>query len=239
MRPRPTSAMTWPWTRAGRARHRALPPAWSGQPRGSAPDPMLMHLRRACGWHAAAGPADDPAVTAVRRSLVAVTAFVGDGHRVRLGPRRAGRPPPRSRSASTGRTSRPRSSTSGAGQHVTFVLRNDDPIDHEWILGDDAVQARHRTGTEPVHGARPSEQTIPAESEVRTTITFDAPGTLQYICHLPGHEAYGMVGTVVIDGSWGLVGPVRRRAGNAGQFGRPGLPRRAAGAPGSVAPSGW
>jgi uncharacterized cupredoxin-like copper-binding protein len=88
-----------------------------------------------------------------------------------------------------------------AGQRVTFVLRNDDPIDHEWILGDDAVQARHRTGTEPVHGARPSEQTIPAESEVRTTITFDAPGTLQYICHLPGHEAYGMVGTVVVDGS--------------------------------------
>jgi uncharacterized cupredoxin-like copper-binding protein len=88
-----------------------------------------------------------------------------------------------------------------SGQRVTFVLRNDDPIDHEWILGDDAVQARHRTGTEPVHGDRPSEQTIPAESEVRTTITFDAPGTLQYICHLPGHEAYGMVGTLVVDGS--------------------------------------
>ncbi len=40
--------------------------------------------------------------------------------------------------------------------------RNTDPIDHEWIVGDAAVHARHRTGTEPVHGARPTEVTIPA-----------------------------------------------------------------------------
>jgi uncharacterized cupredoxin-like copper-binding protein len=88
-----------------------------------------------------------------------------------------------------------------AGQRVTFVLRNDDPIDHEWILGDEGVQARHRTGIELSHGARPTEQTIPAGTEVHTTITFDTQATLQYICHLPGHEAYGMVGTLVVDGS--------------------------------------
>jgi uncharacterized cupredoxin-like copper-binding protein len=29
-----------------------------------------------------------------------------------------------------------------------------------------------------------------------TTITFDAPGEYAFICHLPGHEAYGMAGTV-------------------------------------------
>ena len=45
---------------------------------------------------------------------------------------------------------------------VTFVLRNDDPIDHEWIVGDAAVHERHRTGTEPVHAARPTEVRIPA-----------------------------------------------------------------------------
>jgi uncharacterized cupredoxin-like copper-binding protein len=33
---------------------------------------------------------------------------------------------------------------------------------------------------------------------VRTTITFHEPGSQQYICHLPGHEAYGMVGTLTI-----------------------------------------
>ena len=31
-----------------------------------------------------------------------------------------------------------------------------------------------------------------------TTITFDAPAQWKYICHLPGHEAYGMVGVATI-----------------------------------------
>jgi len=84
------------------------------------------------------------------------------------------------------------------GRQITFVITNTDPIDHEWIVGDAALHERHRTGTEPVHNARPTEITIPALSVRRTTITFAAPDTLQYICHLPGHEAYGMVGTLVI-----------------------------------------
>ncbi len=87
-----------------------------------------------------------------------------------------------------------------AGAAVTFVLHNEDPIDHEWIVGDAAVHERHRTGTEPVHGSRPTEVTIPAGATSATTVTFTTPGTYQYICHLPGHEAYGMVGTVVVEG---------------------------------------
>ena len=87
-----------------------------------------------------------------------------------------------------------------AGDPVTFVLRNDDPIDHEWIVGDAATHERHRTGTEPVHGSRPTEVSIPAGSSRTTTVTFTTPGTYLYICHLPGHEAYGMVGTVVVEG---------------------------------------
>ena len=88
-----------------------------------------------------------------------------------------------------------------AGVAVTIVLRNDDPIDHEWIVGDAAVHERHRTGTEPVHDSRPTEVTIPAGTTRATTITFKTPGTYLYICHLPGHEAYGMVGTLVVTGS--------------------------------------
>jgi len=84
------------------------------------------------------------------------------------------------------------------GRPVTFVITNTDPIDHEWIVGDAATHERHRTGTEPVHGARPTEVSIPALSQRRTTVTFPDPGSLQFICHLPGHEAYGMVGTVTI-----------------------------------------
>ena len=87
-----------------------------------------------------------------------------------------------------------------AGVPITFVLRNGDPIDHEWIVGDSAVHERHRTGTEPVHGSRPTEVTIPAGTTRTTTVTFATPGTYLYICHLPGHEAYGMVGTVVVEG---------------------------------------
>jgi plastocyanin len=29
-----------------------------------------------------------------------------------------------------------------------------------------------------------------------TTLTFAEAGEYRYICHLPGHEAYGMVGVV-------------------------------------------
>jgi uncharacterized cupredoxin-like copper-binding protein len=85
-----------------------------------------------------------------------------------------------------------------AGVPVTFVLRNVDPIDHEWIVGDAALHDRHRIGTEPLHDTRPSEVTVPAQSERRTTLTFPSGATLSYICHLPGHERYGMVGRLTI-----------------------------------------
>ncbi len=83
-----------------------------------------------------------------------------------------------------------------AGVPITFVIRNEDPIDHEWMIGDAAMHARHRTGTEPVHGSRADEITVPALSTRTTTLTFPNAVTLQYMCHLPGHEAYGMVGTL-------------------------------------------
>jgi uncharacterized cupredoxin-like copper-binding protein len=81
---------------------------------------------------------------------------------------------------------------------VTFTLVNDDPIDHEWLLGDDAFHARHRLGTEAAHGDRPNEVSLPPLSAKTTTITFDHPGVLTFVCHFPGHEAYGMVGVVEV-----------------------------------------
>lgn len=85
-----------------------------------------------------------------------------------------------------------------AGEPVTITLLNDDPIEHEWIVGSAEVHERHRTGTEPLHASIPTEVTIPALSTRATTLTFDEPGELLYICHLPGHEAYGMVGTLQV-----------------------------------------
>jgi len=87
-----------------------------------------------------------------------------------------------------------------AGRPITFVIHNTDPIDHEWIVGDEALHERHRTGTEPVHNARPTEVSIDALRERRTTVTFTRPGKLTFICHLPGHESYGMTGTLTVTG---------------------------------------
>jgi plastocyanin len=92
----------------------------------------------------------------------------------------------------------PSAITVPVGVPVTITLRNDDPIDHEWIVGDDGIHAVHRTGTELLHPSRPTEVVIPALSTRVTTVTFERAGTLQYICHLPAHEAYGMVGAVTI-----------------------------------------
>lgn len=86
-----------------------------------------------------------------------------------------------------------------AGTTVRFVVRNTDPIDHELIVGDRAVQDRHENGTEPHHGTVPGEVSIAAGEEATTTYTFTERGTLIFGCHLPGHYAYGMRGLVVVE----------------------------------------
>ena len=85
------------------------------------------------------------------------------------------------------------------GAPVTIVLRNEDPIDHEWIVGTEAVHDGHRSGTEPHHGSRPTEVSVPALATVTTVVTFQEAGRLRFVCHLPGHEAYGMVGSLVVE----------------------------------------
>lgn len=85
-----------------------------------------------------------------------------------------------------------------SGVPVRFVVRNDDPIDHELIVGDAGLQERHERGTEPAHGDRPGEVTVPAGETASTTVTFSRKGTAYFACHLPGHYAYGMRGIVHI-----------------------------------------
>lgn len=88
-----------------------------------------------------------------------------------------------------------------AGETVRFVIHNDDPIDHEFILGDKAVQERHEVGRDRHHhGEVPGEVSVPAGGTRSTTYTFTEPGTLIIGCHLPGHFDYGMRGTVVVVG---------------------------------------
>ena len=60
-----------------------------------------------------------------------------------------------------------------AGEPVTFTLHNDDPIEHEWMVGDDEMHDRHRTGTHAYHDEIPTEVTVPAFTTKVTTVTFD------------------------------------------------------------------
>jgi uncharacterized cupredoxin-like copper-binding protein len=84
------------------------------------------------------------------------------------------------------------------GETIRFVIHNEDPIDHEFIVGDRYVQRIHENGTEPSHGVKPGEVTIPAGSTAVTTYTFPAtPEHIEFACHLPGHYAYGMHGLFV------------------------------------------
>jgi uncharacterized cupredoxin-like copper-binding protein len=87
-----------------------------------------------------------------------------------------------------------------AGTTVTFVVENRDPIDHEFLIGDEEVQDAHEEGTEARHGAKPGEISVPAGETRETTYTFDEPGTLLVGCHLPTHWDYGMRGEITVTG---------------------------------------
>jgi uncharacterized cupredoxin-like copper-binding protein len=86
--------------------------------------------------------------------------------------------------------------TVALGTTVRFVVENQDPIAHELIVGDQAVQDLHERGTGHHHGEVPGEISAPAGSTVETTYTFEEAGTTLFGCHLPGHYAYGMRGTI-------------------------------------------
>lgn len=85
------------------------------------------------------------------------------------------------------------------GETVRFVLENTDPIDHEFIVGNELVQQLHEEGTEAHHEPKPGEISVPAGKTEATTYTFPATeGLLIFGCHLPGHYAYGMRGAIRI-----------------------------------------
>jgi uncharacterized cupredoxin-like copper-binding protein len=84
------------------------------------------------------------------------------------------------------------------GTLIEFVVTNSDPINHELIVGDASVHARHETGHEPFHPPVPGEVSVgPGERGV-TTYRFDEPGTIRYVCHLAGHASYGMEGEITV-----------------------------------------
>jgi len=104
-----------------------------------------------------------------------------------------------------------------AGRRVTFAVHNAGKLPHEFILGDRATQLDHErqmqtappdTGHTHTHAhmhdpaaASPSGTgalTVPPGETRRLTWTFDKPGIVLYGCHVLGHWAAGMKGTIVV-----------------------------------------
>jgi uncharacterized cupredoxin-like copper-binding protein len=85
------------------------------------------------------------------------------------------------------------------GTLVRFLVHNNDPIHHEFIVGDASVHLRHEHGTEATHPPVPGEVSVAPLDVGETFYRFDKPGRFLFACHLPGHFAYGMKGWVVVD----------------------------------------
>ena len=84
------------------------------------------------------------------------------------------------------------------GTRLRFVVDNDDPINHELIVGGPDIHARHAQGTEAEHPSIPGEVSVGPNETGVTTLRFDEPGTYEFACHLPGHYEYGMHGVVEV-----------------------------------------
>ena len=85
------------------------------------------------------------------------------------------------------------------GTVVRFLVHNDDPIHHEFIVGDASVHLRHERGTESAHPPVPGEVSIAPNDIGETFYRFNTPGRYEFACHLPGHLAFGMKGWVIVD----------------------------------------
>jgi uncharacterized cupredoxin-like copper-binding protein len=90
--------------------------------------------------------------------------------------------------------------TVAAGETIAFEIRNPGFVPHEFFVGTAAEQAEHEremAAGAPMH-AEPGQVDVPAGQTARLVYTFGQPGTREYGCHVPGHYAGGMRGTITI-----------------------------------------
>jgi uncharacterized cupredoxin-like copper-binding protein len=110
---------------------------------------------------------------------------------------------------------RPSSIVVRAGRRVTFAVTNAGKLPHEFILGDRATQLDHERqmqampadGEHMHHSHGPADHAtdgasggltfLPGQTR-RLTWTFHDPGVVLYGCHVLGHWAAGMKGTIVV-----------------------------------------
>jgi uncharacterized cupredoxin-like copper-binding protein len=76
----------------------------------------------------------------------------------------------------------PTALTLKAGQAATIVLNNGDSIEHDFSVSDAGFKL-----------------VAPASGSSEKTLTLPKPGTYQFHCSVPGHEAAGMKGQITVE----------------------------------------
>lgn len=95
----------------------------------------------------------------------------------------------------------PSAITVKSGETIRFQVTNKGKVDHEFVLGTRHEQAEHdkEMAAHPdMKMDDPNGISIPAGKTASLVWTFTRPMTIQYACHVPGHYAAGMYGTLVI-----------------------------------------
>ena len=88
------------------------------------------------------------------------------------------------------------------GETIRFEVTNTGKISHEFTLGTKAEQAEHDKEMEEHPNMKmdddPNGITVPVGKTESLVWTFTKPMTIRYACHVPGHYAAGMYGTLHI-----------------------------------------
>lgn len=91
-----------------------------------------------------------------------------------------------------------------AGETITFKVMNEDKTFHQFVLGDEEMQASNDKemagmSSEPMDMDDQANSVTLAGGEAKElTWTFKEAGTVLYGCHQPGHYGSGMKGTVTV-----------------------------------------
>jgi uncharacterized cupredoxin-like copper-binding protein len=99
----------------------------------------------------------------------------------------------------------PKEISVATGEIVLFEVTNDGKLAHEFVIGDDATQDEHEMEMADMgQGMMPADEANavglePGETKMLAW-TFSEPGTFKYGCHVTGHYAGGMVGTITVSG---------------------------------------
>lgn len=97
----------------------------------------------------------------------------------------------------------PEAVTVAAGETVRFEVSNPTALQHEFVIGDAEEQMHHGQEMEGMDGemAHDDDNAVsvaPGETK-ELTYTFGGAGTLLIGCHVDGHYAAGMAGTITVE----------------------------------------